>query len=162
MYQQAIHSAKQRIWIASPYFVPDEGVTDSLHLASLRGVDVKIIIPDKADKQLVKFSAYAFAGEMLESGIEIYRYEPGFLHEKVFLVDDRFAGVGTANFDNRSFRLNFEMTIAFRDREFTRRVAEMLETDFSNSRPMKSAELDAKGFWYRFAVRAARLSAPVQ
>ncbi len=89
MYQQAIHSAERRIWIASPYFIPDESVMSALHLAALRGIEVRIIIPDVADKKLVYYSAYAFVGELLREGIEIYRYLPGFLHEKAFLIDDR-------------------------------------------------------------------------
>src|SRR5262249_44381936 len=97
MYQQAIHAAEKRIWIASPYFVPDESVLGALHLAALGGVDVRVMIPDKADGPLVANSAYAFVGDLIASGVEIHRYQAGFLHEKVFLVDDTLAGVGTAN-----------------------------------------------------------------
>ena len=162
MYQQAIHASRKRIWIASPYFVPDEGVMSALHLAALRGVDVKIIIPDKPDSQLVYYSAYAFIGELIDSGVEIYRYEPGFLHEKVFLVDDTLAGVGTANFDNRSFRLNFEVTALVVDETFVNDVETMFETDFSNSRLMKKEDVDKKPGWFKVLSRASYLTAPIQ
>ena len=162
MYQQAIHGARERIWIASPYFVPDEGVMSALHLAALRGVDVKIIIPDKPDSQLVYYSAFSFLGELIESDVEIYRYKPGFLHEKVFLVDDSLAGVGTANFDNRSFRLNFEVTALVVDETFVHEVETMFKTDFSNSRLMSKEDVDSKPGWFKVLSRASYLTAPVQ
>ncbi len=162
MYQQAIHSARERIWIASPYFVPDEGVMAALHLAELRGVDVRVIIPEKPDSKMVYYSAYAFVGELIESGVKIYRYEPGFLHEKVFLVDDRLAGVGTANFDNRSFRLNFEVTALVVDEKFVTDVEEMFKKDFANSRLMTEGEVEGKPGWFKVLSRASYLAAPVQ
>ncbi|MFK5921934.1 MAG: cardiolipin synthase [Verrucomicrobiota bacterium] len=162
MYQQAIHSAHERIWIASPYFVPDEGVMAALHLAELRGVDVRVIIPEKPDSKMVYFSAYAFVGELIKSGIEIYRYEPGFLHEKVFLVDDHLAGVGTANFDNRSFRLNFEVTALVVDEKFVSDVEQMFKKDFANSRLMTEADVEEKPSWFKVLSRASYLAAPVQ
>ncbi len=162
MYQLAIHSAEERIWIASPYFVPDEGVRNALQLAALRGVDVRILIPDRPDHLLVYLSAFAFLGEMLDVGIRVYRYEPGFLHQKVFLVDDYAAGVGTANLDNRSFRLNFEVTAIVLDRAFNVQVAQMLLADFDRARPMTREKLDGKSRLFKLACRAAHLLAPVQ
>jgi cardiolipin synthase len=162
MYQQAIHSAKKRIWIASPYFVPDSSVMSALNLAILRGVEVKILIPDHPDSKLVYFSAYAFIGELIQSGIEIYRYQPGFLHEKVFLVDDSLAGVGTANFDNRSFRLNFEVTALVLDPSFVKDVETMFLKDFSQSRLMTLENLETKPYWFKVLSRASYLTAPIQ
>jgi len=162
MFQQAIHSARERIWITSPYFIPDEGVTAALHLAALRGVDIRVIIPHVSDSWLVYYSAYAFAGELLESGINIYRYEPGFLHAKVFLVDDRVAGVGTANFDNRSFRLNFEVTALVVDEIFVAEVERMFEADFAQSHLMTKLEVEGRPLWFRMLSRGAYLTAPIQ
>jgi len=162
MYQQAIHASINRIWIASPYFVPDEAVMSALHLAALRGVDVKILIPDEPDSQLVYYSAYAFVGELIESEVEIYRYEPGFLHEKVFLVDDHLAGVGTANFDNRSFRLNFEITALVVDKIFVNEVETMFQNDFEHSHLMTIEDVKNKPGWFKVLSRASYLTAPVQ
>lgn len=162
MFQHAIHSAAHRIWIASPYFVPDEGVFGALQLAALRGVDVRILIPDKPDHLLVYLSAFAFIGKMLDAGIEIYRYEQGFMHQKVFLVDDSVAAVGTANLDNRSFRLNFEVTAIVMDPMFAEQVERMLVADFDRSRRMTLSELEAKPWWFMAAGRAAYLTAPIQ
>ncbi|MBW1635219.1 MAG: cardiolipin synthase [Deltaproteobacteria bacterium] len=162
MYQQAIHSAERRIWIASPYFVPDESVLSALHLAALRGVEVRILIPDVADKKLVYYSAFAFVGELLREGIEIYRYLPGFLHEKVFLVDDRMAGIGTANFDNRSFRLNFEITALIVEKGLTRAVEQMFLDDFARSEKMTIQDVENRPWWFKMLARASYLTAPVQ
>lgn len=162
MFQEVIHSARRRVWITSPYFVPDPAVVGALHLAALRGVEVRILIPNNPDHLLVYLSAFAFVGEMIEAGVEIFRYEAGFLHEKVFLVDDGTAGVGTANLDNRSFRLNFEITAIFDDKGIASQVERMLEADFARSRKMTMAELREKPFWFKMAARAASLAAPIQ
>lgn len=103
------------------------------------------------------------SGEDLEKvGIKVFRCTKGFMHHKVVLVDDEYCTVGTANFDNRSFRLNFEITMAFADRDFTSQVARMLENDLTSARAVRPGELNEHGFWFRFAVRASRLTAPVQ
>ncbi len=162
MVQQAIHGARERFWIATPYFVPDEGVLAALHLARLRGVDVQVIVPDRADSLLVQLSTYDFVDELLESGVRVHRYEPGFLHQKVFLVDDALAAVGTVNCDNRSFRLNFEVTALVLEPGFVAEVEAMLVGDVARSRPMTLAEIRAKPWWFRALSRAAYLAAPVQ
>ena len=160
MFTHVINSAKERVWIASPYFVPDQGVMNALRLAALRGVDVRILIPNEPDHLLVYLAAFHFYEEMKDSEITVYRYTEGFMHGKSILVDDASA-IGTANFDNRSFRLNFEITAFFLDPEFTTQVQEMFEEDFRNSRVMTQADLSEKPFWFRPAVRAARLTAPI-
>ena len=162
MFVHAINSAKERIWIASPYFVPDRPVVTALQLAGLRGVDVRILIPDKADHLSVWLAAYSYLDESASTGVDFYRYQDGFLHQKVVLIDDVVATVGTANFDNRSFRLNFEITALVADDDFAGEVERMLENDFAKSRLMEAGEYDAKPWWFRFAVNLARLTGPVQ
>ena len=162
MFVHAINLATERIWIASPYYVPDRPVITALQLAGLRGVDVRILIPDEPDHLGVYLAAFSYLDEAGQSGVEFYRYQDGFLHQKVMLIDDGLATVGTANFDNRSFRLNFEITAAVTDHEFAARIERMLEDDFARSRLMQPGEFDAKPWWFRFAVKLARLTAPVQ
>jgi len=157
-----IQSAKERIWIAGPYFVPDSDIMAALKLAALRGVDVRVMLPAKADHVLVWLSSFSYIEKSELGGVKFYRYQPGFLHQKVVLVDDDFAGVGTANLDNRSFRLNFEITICVADLEFAKEVDEMLTRDFDNSRLVTAGELHRRGFWFRLAVKASRLMAPIQ
>ncbi len=162
MYTHAINTARERIWIASPYFVPDEGVVHALQLASLRGVDIRVVVPDKSDNRMVDLSAAAYFDELSEVGVEFYRYTDGFLHEKTLIVDDLVAAVGTANFDNRSFRLNFEITAIIADPDFVEHMVEMFEADFANSDLMEPGDYDSKSFWFRLAVRLSRLTAPIQ
>jgi cardiolipin synthase len=158
----AINVARERIWIASPYFVPDAQFISALQLAALRGVEVRVLIPENNDDQLVNLTSYSFLEELDTVGIQMYRYEPGFMHQKVILIDDELSAVGTANFDNRSMRLNFEITMMFKDAGFAEEVETMLEEDFAHSRVVSPAEYTDSGLPFRFAVRTARLLAPVQ
>jgi cardiolipin synthase len=162
MFVHAINSATERIWIASPYFVPDRPIITALQLAALRGVDVRILIPDKADHLAVYLAAYAYLEETESVGVKFYRYLDGFLHQKAMLVDDNLAAIGTANFDNRSFRLNFEITAIVADKIFAAHVEEMFVADFAKSRMMEAGEYDRKPWYFRFGVRLARLTSPVQ
>lgn len=161
MIQQAIHSAHERIWISSPYFVPDEGVQSMLKLAALNGVDVRILIPERPDNALTFWAAYAFLGPMLDAGVKVYRYQEGFLHGKAFLVDDSMAAVGTVNLDNRSFRLNFEVTALVLDKPFAATVADMFVDDFARSRQMQPEDIRQLTFGHRARSRAAYLFAPL-
>ncbi|MFT4767711.1 MAG: cardiolipin synthase [Glaciecola sp.] len=161
MFHQVITQARDRIWIASPYFVPDRGIIAALQLAALRGVDVRVMIPDTADGPVVGLANWSFTRELLPAGVAVYRYEPAFMHQKVLLMDRELAGVGTANFDNRSFRLNFEITALVHDEAFCDEVETMLLTDFSQSRLVTVDELARKPFWFPLATAAARLMSPV-
>jgi cardiolipin synthase len=162
MFVQAIHAARQRLWITSPYFVPDPSIVDALQLAALRGVDVRIMLPEKPDHLLVYLSAFSYFDEMDAVGVKLFRYQPGFMHQKVFLIDDEAAAVGTANLDNRSFRLNFELTALVLDRAFAKDVELMLEADFAQCRRVGMEDVEKRPFWFKLAVNVARLMAPVQ
>lgn len=159
---ESANSAKERLWIASPYFVPDDGVMTALQLAALRGVDVRIMLPNRADHILVWLSAYSYFEQSIPFGVKLFRYQRGFLHQKVMLIDSRMATVGTANLDNRSFRLNFEITAFVSDKAFIAQIVEMLESDFSDCVEAKVGEFTEKPFLFRAACRAARLMAPLQ
>lgn len=158
----AINQAKHRLWITSPYFVPDSSVVHALQLAALRGVDVRILLPLKPDHLLVYLSSFSYVEEMAAANVKLYRYKPGFMHQKVLLIDDDIAAVGTANLDNRSFRLNFELTVLIASRVFAGRVGAMLEQDFKHARRVKADDYTRRTLAFRIAVRAARLLAPVQ
>jgi len=99
---------------------------------------------------------------MDDVGVKIYRYQPGFLHAKTLLVDDRWSAVGTANLDNRSFRLNFEITVLVDDAVFAEQTAEMFERDFQVCRLADADDLVRRPYWFKLAVRCARLLAPIQ
>jgi cardiolipin synthase len=161
MYHQFIVAARKRIWIASPYFVPDHGIISALQLAALRGVDVRVIIPDEPDGPVVAMANWSYTRELLPLGIKVYRYQGGFMHQKVLLMDDRIAGVGTANFDNRSFRLNFEITLLVEDPVFAAQVDQMLRVDMGRCRQVTMEEFDNKPVWFPLAMAVARLFAPL-
>ncbi len=161
LFVTALHSARRRIWISAPYFVPDEAVMSALQLAALRGVDVRVITTGTGDSMAVYLAAFHYMHELRDLGIRFYAYKPGFLHEKVMLVDEDVATVGTANFDNRSFRLNFEVTALVVDAGFGRQMEAMLEADFAHAEPIDPADFALKPFWWRLGVNLSRLAAPV-
>jgi cardiolipin synthase A/B len=158
----AIYSARKRFWIATPYFVPDEQIVSALQLAALRGVDVRVIAPDDCDNRLVRLSGWSFIAPLEKAGVKVYRHTNGFLHHKAMLVDDDTSAIGTANFDNRSFRLNFEITIEIRNKDFAQHMEKMFLEDMADSRLSSAQELQARAFPVRLAVRVARLLAPIQ
>ena len=161
MFVQAINEARERVWIASPYFVPDLQILSALKLAALRGVDVRILLPEKADHRTVYLASFSYYQNTLPLGINIYRYTAGFMHQKVFLIDSRCAAVGTANLDNRSFRLNFEITLLNYDSFFIKEVETMLSHDFARSQPVTMDDYFRRSFLFKLAVRFARLLAPI-
>lgn len=161
LFTELIHRAKNRVWIVSPYFVPDDAVMSALQIAALRGVDVRIMLPENPDHKLVYLASFSFLEETLPVGIKVYRYMKGFLHQKVFLVDDSLAGVGTANLDNRSFRLNFELTLLYIDKKFTAEVEKMLMQDFACCRELTMTEINQRPWWFVLATKIARLFSPV-
>ncbi len=161
MFVTALNSARKRIWLSAPYFVPDEAVVKALQLAALRGVDVRVITTGKGDSLPVYLAAFHYMYMLRGLGIRFYAYKPGFLHEKVMLVDDEVSTVGTANFDNRSFRLNFEVTALVADRDFAAEMEQMFEEDFLHAVPIDPDQFDQKSFWWRLGVSLSRLAAPV-
>ncbi|WP_438951989.1 cardiolipin synthase [Porticoccus sp.] len=162
MFLHAINSAIERIWIVSPYFVPDESVGNALKLAALRGVDVRFMLPGMTDNRLVQLSSFAALMEIQHPGIRAFQYQRGFLHQKVVLVDSDRVYVGTANFDNRSFHLNFEITVMVRDQIFASEVEAMLLDDFSGCLPLTTASLEKRSPLFLALTKLARLFSPIQ
>lgn len=160
-FSEVISRADRRLWIVSPYFVPDVDMQTALYAAAMRGVDVRVLVPRKPDHRLVWLASIAHANRMINHGVKIYRYTEGFLHEKVILVDDKIAGVGTVNFDNRSFRINFEITLWFTHEKMIADVDRMLEEDFAQSVLLTTSERAGQSFAMRFLSEAARLLSPV-
>ncbi len=161
MFLQILVAARRRIWITTPYFVPDRGIVNALQLAALNGVDVRVLIPDEPDGPVVGMANWSYTRELLPAGVKFYRYRGGFLHQKVVLMDDELVAVGTANFDNRSFRLNFEITLLVHDLVLAGEVASMLEADFAHSRQVGREDFAKRPIWFILGMAAARLMAPV-
>ena len=127
----------------------------------MRGVDVRILIPEIPDHKIVWLASIAYANRMVRHGIDIYRYPSGFLHQKVILVDDKIAGVGTVNFDNRSFRINFEITMWFTGDKMIKDVEKMLRRDFSDADKVEKVVPGSQGIVMRFLAQSARLLSPI-
>lgn len=159
--QHIIHSADRRLWIASPYLVPDEGVMGALKLAALRGVDLRLLVPLRPDSFPVHLAAFGYFGPLLDEGVRIFRYNRGFLHAKAFVMDDRAVGVGTLNLDNRSLRLNFEVTALVLDPVTAARMEEIFEADFGRSTEIHREMLENRPLLHHMGTRAALLLAPI-
>ncbi|WP_170287381.1 cardiolipin synthase [Halioglobus maricola] len=156
-----LNLARERIWIATPYFIPDEATMVALRLALLRGTEVRILTPRLNDNWFVRQAANVYLSELADMGARIFFYEKGFMHQKVVLIDSAAAIIGTVNFDNRSFRLNFEVSGAVADSEFANQVETMLEQDFGNSTEASDYRLRDQPFLDRLQARTAALLAPV-
>ena len=158
---EAINAARERIWITTPYLVPDEAVFSALRLAVLRGVDVRILIPSRRDHYVVFEASKLYAYDSVNAGIRIFRYRPGFLHQKVVLIDTVAAAIGSANLDNRSFRLNFEIMVLTVDRGFANEVEAMLTRDFAQSYEIDRNEYRQAPAFRRVTMHVARLFSPI-
>ncbi|MDN5674675.1 MAG: cardiolipin synthase [Pseudomonas sp.] len=157
----AIHAARERLWITSPYFIPDEAVSAALRLAVLRGVDVRILIPSRPDHRIVYAASSLFAFEAVQAGVRMFRYGPGFLHQKVVLVDNEVSAIGSANLDNRSFRLNFEIMLLTVDLAFAAQVEAMLQHDFDQAREITPEDSQQTRRLQQLGMRIARLISPI-
>ena len=157
----AINAARKRLWLTSPYFVPDQAVMSALRLAVMRGVDVRVLLPSRPDHHTVFLASGLHARDAIEAGVRIYRYQPGFVHQKVILIDDDAACVGSMNLDNRSFRLNFEIGALSVDRAFARDVERMLLADFDKSMEITREEYRKAAYPRKLAMHVARLFDPI-
>jgi cardiolipin synthase len=153
--------AKWRLWLTSPYFVPDDVMVRALQAAAIRGVDVRLLLPGKADHLFVELASFTYYKKMIDCGVKFYRYQNRFLHQKVVLVDHDLAAVGTVNLDNRSLYLNFEATALVADRDFASQIEAMLHVDFEQSECVGRGHFDKKQLWFKIAARVARLTSPL-
>ena len=155
----AIGSARQRVWLTTPYFVPTEPTLMALTNAALRGVDVRLMVPQRCDSRLVGAAARSYYDDVLRAGIRVWEYGPRLMHAKTMLVDDRYALIGSANFDYRSFLLNFELSVALFDADANAELARHFEADLAQCREIRQktrGRLPA-----RLAEAGARLLSPL-
>lgn len=156
----AIHAARQRVWLVTPYFVPGGAAMMALTSAALSGLDVRLLVPRMSDKRLVTFAARSYFDDLLAAGVKVYEYGPRMLHTKALLVDEDLALIGSANFDARSFRLNFEVSVLFRDLTVAGELARLIEGEFA--RAPRVREQRARSLWtVRLPEALARLLSPL-
>ncbi|MCM2270762.1 MAG: cardiolipin synthase [Thermoanaerobaculia bacterium] len=157
----AISAADDRVWITTPYFVPDEPLVAALRTAAHRGVDVRLLLPRRSDSRFVDAAMRSFYEELGASGARIFEYRPRLLHAKTALIDDELALVGTANLDNRSFRLNFEVAVALYGPQPAAALAAAFARDLRDAGEVPRDRVRTLGFPRRLGEAAARLFAPV-
>lgn len=157
----AIAAADDRVWIANPYLVPDEALTVALRLAAHRGVDVRLLVPARGDSRLVDAAMRSYFDELTASGVRIFEYGPAFLHAKTLLVDGELALVSTANLDNRSFRLNFEVGVVVHGERMADELSLQFVRDLEAAVEVHRDRTARLAFAPRLAEAAARLFSPV-
>ncbi|CAM4199524.1 cardiolipin synthase [Lacicoccus alkaliphilus] len=160
-YLKMIYSAQDSIYIQSPYFIPDQAVTEALHVAILSGVKVNIMMPSFTDHPLVYWGSYSNAGAMAKMGADVYLYTPGFFHPKMVMIDDEIVSVGTTNIDNRSFLLNFEINAFIYDSGEAVRQRKIFEEDIKDCEPLTIERYEQRSLWIKFKEGVANLIEPL-
>jgi len=160
-YLQIIHQAKDYLYIQSPYFIPDESIIEGLKIAAAKGVDVRIMIPNKPDHVFVYWATYSYCGELLPYGVRIYTYENGFLHSKTIVSDDSISSVGTCNFDIRSFKLNFEINAFIYNVHESTMLRNIFESDINHCRELSLRRYNNRSLIIKGKEAISRLFSPV-
>ncbi|HXH00740.1 MAG TPA: cardiolipin synthase [Xanthomonadaceae bacterium] len=156
----AIHAASERVWLMTPYFVPGEAAMMALTSAALGGLDVRLLVPRRSDSLLVTLAARSYFDTLLKAGVHIHEYGPRLLHSKALLVDDDLALIGSANFDNRSFRLNFEVSMLFLDAGVATELAGLIEAESAKA-PLVHEDRARPLLTVRLPEALARLLSPL-
>ena len=156
----AIACARTSIIIATPYFLPDASLITALNVAAMRGVDVDIILPEANNLKMVKWASTALLWQLLERGCRVWLSPPPFDHTKLLLVDGLWTLLGSANWDPRSLRLNFEFNVECYDRELAASLTALVRGKIQQSRPLSLADMDGRSLPIRLRDGVARLFSP--
>lgn len=153
--------ARKRLYIQTPYLIPDSALFAAWEIIAKSGIDVRIMIPCKPDHPFIYRATQWYANELTKSGIKIYTYNRGFLHAKTILVDDKYATVGSVNQDYRSYHLNFEDNVIFYDRDFNQKMAETFEHDLTHSTLLTSSDFEHQNRWLKTLQAFSRMLSPI-
>ncbi len=156
-----ITSSKKSIWIASPYFIPDDDILSALKIAALSGVDVRILVPNRPDKRIVFYASRSYFPELLEAGVKIYEYNRGFMHSKLLIVDNEIASIGTANMDMRSFHLNFEVNAFLYKTKSVHTLVSDYIYDMEHSTVISYEKFKKRSIFKRVIESTSRLMSPL-
>lgn len=157
----AINQATKSICITTPYFVPSDELLEEFRMTAQRGVNVELIIPKKNDSLMVQWAARSYYDELLDAGVKIYEFDGGLLHTKSVIVDGLYCLVGTVNIDMRSLWLNFELTLAIDNPDFTEEMLELAETYKQSSAQITKQQWRGRSMRYRFLERVFYLFSPL-
>jgi cardiolipin synthase A/B len=156
-YYAMISCATKSIWIASPYFVPNQAIRTALRIAAQKGVQIRIMVPETNDGFLTQYASRSYLPELLRLGIEVYAYQKGFLHKKVMIVDGDLATIGTANMDMRSFRLNFEVNLFLTGTDSIQDLVAHYEEDLEECLRIRPVDFYKRGMAEKVKESFARL-----
>ncbi|RZI48376.1 cardiolipin synthase [Lactococcus kimchii] len=160
-YMKMVSGAEREIVIQTPYYIPSDALHESIKLALLSGVQVKMLIPNKPDHPLVYWATYFHAAELVKYGAKVYTYENGFVHSKTLIVDGEYASVGSANLDYRSLQLCFEANVIIYDYDIAQKLRNDFMKDLKLSKALTLDRYDQRKRWIRFKEGLARLIAPM-
>ena len=154
---ETIILAEKELLITTPYFIPGRGVLDALQVAARSGVAIKLLVPDRSDSWLVNAAARSYYAELLESGVEVYLYQKGFVHAKTLVSDAELAIVGTANMDHRSFELNFEVNAMIYDTACAQELRAIFYQDIRDAKKIDPVKWKARSVYRQMPEKIARL-----
>jgi cardiolipin synthase A/B len=157
----ALTQARERIWITTPYFIPDPAIQAALRTAVYKGVDVRLLVPRRSDLPWTRLAGRSYFPDLLQSGARIWEYLPTVLHGKTWIFDRDFCAAGSANLDTRSFKLNFEVTCFIREAAANARMAQLFEQDLAQSAEVTLASLARASAGQRLLESALNLFSPL-
>ena len=156
-YMKMITTARRNVYIQTPYFVPDQSILESLKMAAQSGVDVRLMIPCMPDHMFVYWATYSYAAEIVHSGGRVFVYDNGFLHSKLMIVDGEVLSCGSANFDRRSFSLNFEANAIVYDQDAALEMESIFEQDLADCHELTKRLYESRSLWIKFKESISRL-----
>lgn len=157
---QSINSAQKEVLLTTPYYIPDTSLQEALIIASLSGIDIKLLVPKYGDSKIVNIGTQSFFEDLLKAGVKIYMYKKGFIHAKTFVVDGKLASVGTANLDMRSFDLNFEVSALIYDKQIAQEVRTSFYKDLEDSVEIDSERWNNRPKIKHISEKIVRLISP--
>jgi cardiolipin synthase len=158
---KAIGIAEKEILITTPYFIPGETLLDALTVAALSGVKVKLLVPEQSDSKMVDLAARSYYENLMRAGVEIYRYQKGFVHAKTMVADATLSVIGTANMDHRSFDLNFEVNSLIYDERVGKQLTKVFYQDLLEAERIDLEQWQQRSFLTQFPEKVARLFSPL-
>ena len=154
---QAIYLAKKEILITTPYFIPGDSILEALRIAALSGLSVKLLVPGEADSKLVNAASKSYYEDLLCAGVDIYRYQKGFVHAKTLVADGNLSIIGSANMDYRSFELNFEVNVLLYDKTFSEKLRKVFFKDLEDSEKINKEAWCNRPAYKQLPERIARM-----
>lgn len=158
---QAIGMAEEEILITTPYFIPGESLLDALVVAALSGVKVILLVPGVSDSRMVSAAGKSYYGDLMKAGVAIYEYQKGFIHAKTMVSDQQLSVVGTANMDNRSFELNFEVNSVIYDSHTAQEMTKIFYQDLEDAIQINPEEWEKRPLYKQFPEKLSRLFSPL-